>query len=338
MRKLREEMPLSEYLPGHPTPDCTISDLRYAYLRRMAIMARKRLYNEMIEDLRSATQVNPTDFSTLTPVERKLLRDLFNFINDPLFFQRDVLLRIRSACTGPAGFAVRGELIRCLYWDTMNALRGADLARAFGAASSAMYLSRIRRFTVTFFAIEILGRESATRSCYDGFGFWELSINSDYAMQLSVIICTWNRAELLREALNSLGKTELPQGIDWEVLIVDNNSTDETSEVCKEFVGQNPSRYRYIIEKRQGKSFALNTGIENAKGKILSFTDDDVTVDSVWLAETIRMFESTPCAGVSGKIVPVWNSPKPAWLTTDGPYRLLPAIVKTSISVNIPAK
>jgi glycosyltransferase involved in cell wall biosynthesis len=146
-------------------------------------------------------------------------------------------------------------------------------------------------------------------------------------MKLSVIICTWNRAVLLRETLNSLGKTELPQDIDWEILIVDNNSTDETSEVCQEFVGQNPSRYRYIIEKRQGKSFALNTGIENARGKILSFTDDDVTVDAVWLAETIRMFESTPCAGVSGKVVPVWNSPKPAWLTTDGPYRLLPAIV-----------
>src|SRR5580658_10275907 len=119
-------------------------------------------------------------------------------------------------------------------------------------------------------------------------------------MKLSVIICTWNRAVLLRETLNSLGKTELPQDIDWEILIVDNNSTDETSEVCQEFVGQNPSRYRYIIEKRQGKSFALNTGIENARGKILSFTDDDVTVDAVWLAETIRMFESTPCAGVSG--------------------------------------
>jgi glycosyltransferase involved in cell wall biosynthesis len=143
MRKLREEMPLSEYLPGHPTLDCTISDLRYAYLRRVAIMARKRLYNEMVEDLRSATQVNPTDFSTLTPVERKLLRDLFNSINDPLFFQKDVLLSIRSACRGPAGFAVRGELIRCLYWDIMNSLRGANLARAFGAASAAMYLSGV---------------------------------------------------------------------------------------------------------------------------------------------------------------------------------------------------
>jgi len=143
MRKLREEMPLSEYLPGHPTPDYTISNLRYAYLRRVAIMARKRLYKEMIEDLRSATQVNPTDFSTLTPAERNLLRELFNSINDPRFFQKDLLLSIRSACRGPAGFAVRGELIRCLYWDTMNALRGANLARAFGAASAAMYLSGV---------------------------------------------------------------------------------------------------------------------------------------------------------------------------------------------------
>jgi glycosyltransferase involved in cell wall biosynthesis len=143
IRRLRKEMPLSEYLPGRQTPDCTTLDLRYAYLRRMAIMARKRLYDEMIEDLRSATQENTSDFSTLRPVERSLLRDLFNSINDPLFFEKDVLLRIRSACQGPAGFALRGELIRCLYWDIVNALRTANLSRALGALSATIYLSGV---------------------------------------------------------------------------------------------------------------------------------------------------------------------------------------------------
>jgi glycosyltransferase involved in cell wall biosynthesis len=143
IRKLRKEMPLSEYLPGCQAPHCGTSDLRYAYLRRMAIMARKRLYNEMIEDLRLAAQENSTDFSTLAPVERNLLRELFNSINDPLFFQKDMLRRIRSVCRGPVGFAIRGELIRCLYWDTMNTLRKGTLSQVFSTASAAMQLSGI---------------------------------------------------------------------------------------------------------------------------------------------------------------------------------------------------
>jgi len=146
-------------------------------------------------------------------------------------------------------------------------------------------------------------------------------------MRLSVIICTWNRAELLYETLNSLEKSELPHDTEWEVIIVDNNSTDETAAVCQQFLRENPRRYRYIVEKRQGKSFALNAGIQDARGRILSFTDDDVIIDPAWLAETIRMFESSPCIGIAGKIVPLWNSKKPAWLTSEGPYKLLPAIV-----------
>jgi glycosyltransferase involved in cell wall biosynthesis len=155
----------------------------------------------------------------------------------------------------------------------------------------------------------------------------KISVNSNEPILLSVIICTWNRAELLHEALDSLEKSDLPRDTDWEVIVVDNNSTDETTAVCQQFLRQNPRRYRYIVENRQGKSFALNTGIENARGRILSFTDDDVIVDPAWLAETIRMFESSPCIGIGGKVVPLWNSKKPAWLTSEGPYKLLPAIV-----------
>jgi glycosyltransferase involved in cell wall biosynthesis len=146
-------------------------------------------------------------------------------------------------------------------------------------------------------------------------------------MRLSVIICTWNRAASLQQTLCSLEQSELPNCIGWEVIIVDNNSTDETVAVCQQFLRQNPRRYRYIIEERQGKSFALNTGVENATGRIVTFTDDDVIVDPGWLAETLRVFETYPCVGVGGKIVPVWESEKPAWLTFEGPYKLLQAIV-----------
>jgi hypothetical protein len=136
-------MPLSEYLPGRQAPHGSISDLRYAYLRRMGIMARKRLYDEMIEDLRLAAQQNSTDSSTLTPAEQQLLRELYNFINDPLFFQKDLLRRIRSVCRGPVGSAIRGELIRCLYWDAMNTLRKGTLSQVFSTASAVMQLSGV---------------------------------------------------------------------------------------------------------------------------------------------------------------------------------------------------
>ena len=143
IRKLRKEMPLSEYLPGRQPPGGGTSDLRYAYLRRMAIMARKRLYDEMIEDFRLAAQENSTDFSALAPLERNLLRELFNSINDPFFFQKDILRRIRAVCDGPVGSAIRGELIRCLYWDAINTLRKGRFSQAFSTASAAMQLSGV---------------------------------------------------------------------------------------------------------------------------------------------------------------------------------------------------
>lgn len=145
--------------------------------------------------------------------------------------------------------------------------------------------------------------------------------------RLSVIVCTWNRAESLAAALASIDACELPPSIDWEVLIVDNNSTDDTKAVFEKFCQLHPARYRYLFEKRQGKSFALNAAIENARGDIFVFTDDDVTVDKNWLAETLKIFDTFPCIGVGGKIVDSWISRKPDWLSLEGPYSLMTVIV-----------
>lgn len=149
----------------------------------------------------------------------------------------------------------------------------------------------------------------------------------DQTIRLSVILCTWNRAASLATTLSSIDALELPPDIAWEVLIVDNNSSDDTKTVCQQFLALNPQRYRYVFEKRQGKSFALNTGIENARGEILVFTDDDVTVDKRWLAETAKIYETFPCIGVGGKIVDAWSSRKPDWLSLEGPYKLRVVIV-----------
>jgi len=146
-------------------------------------------------------------------------------------------------------------------------------------------------------------------------------------MKASIIVCTYNRAELLAKALESLSQLAAPSNFEWEVLIVDNRSTDSTRTVSESFAGKYPGRFRYFFEGRQGKSFALNTGVNKAQGELLVFTDDDVTVHPDWLTELLATTEKFGCVGVGGKIVPVWDIPKPNWLEMEGPYRLMNAVV-----------
>ncbi len=145
---------------------------------------------------------------------------------------------------------------------------------------------------------------------------------------ISVIICTHNRAASLVETLRSLAQMAVPAWLSWELLVVDNNSTDGTRKATEEFATISGLRVRYLFEARQGKSFALNAGIVMAKGQILAFTDDDVQVDRNWLSAMWHVFEASDCIGVGGRIVATWNRPKPTWLEEEGPYRLMAVIVK----------
>ena len=80
-------------------------------------------------------------------------------------------------------------------------------------------------------------------------------------MDCSVIIATYNRARLLRQTLASLRAQVLPARLDWEIVVVDNNSNDETPRIVESFARQGGVQIRYLFESRQGKSFALNTGL-----------------------------------------------------------------------------
>lgn len=146
-------------------------------------------------------------------------------------------------------------------------------------------------------------------------------------MKASIIICTFNRCDALGRLLDSLMRLSVPPTTAWEVLIVDNNSADATKSVAESFAANYPNRVRYIFESTPGKSFALNTGIQEARGEVLAFTDDDVTCDPKWLTELIDTLKTFDCSGVGGKIIPVWNVAKPSWFEEIGPYRLSPAIV-----------
>lgn len=147
-------------------------------------------------------------------------------------------------------------------------------------------------------------------------------------MEISVILCTFNRGERLRSVLTELANLTIPADLTHEIVVVDNNSTDETQSIVQEFCSKYPGRFRSVFEPTQGKSFSLNTGIRHATGKILAFTDDDVSLDPEWLVEIRRAFEDYQCLAVAGRIVAVWDSERPWWHETEGPYKLLPADVR----------
>jgi glycosyltransferase involved in cell wall biosynthesis len=145
-------------------------------------------------------------------------------------------------------------------------------------------------------------------------------------MTISIIVCTFNRVRSLARTLRSLKEMSLPSSEQWELIVVDNNSSDSTKSFVLEFKQESPVPVRYIFESQQGKPFALNMGIQSAAGELLLFTDDDVIVDRYWLRNINNTFKETDCLGVGGKIVPVWPSQKPSWFQTDGPYGLMSAI------------
>jgi glucosyl-dolichyl phosphate glucuronosyltransferase len=147
-------------------------------------------------------------------------------------------------------------------------------------------------------------------------------------MNLSVILCTYNRAKLLDRALHSLEQVRPPAGLSWELVLVDNNSSDDTKAVVDAGIGRGILPCRYVFEPRQGVSTARNTGIAQAKADILVFTDDDVAFDPGWLRAVLKAFDEPKCLGIAGQIVPAWSTPRPSWYAETGPYALMTAIIR----------
>lgn len=100
-------------------------------------------------------------------------------------------------------------------------------------------------------------------------------------MDVSVILCTYNNADRLRITLNAFCRLNRPEGVEWELVAVNNNSTDETEHVIHSFADRLP--VAYVYEPKQGKSRALNTGLHAAGGDLIVFTDDDVKPSPGWL-------------------------------------------------------
>ena len=132
---------------------------------------------------------------------------------------------------------------------------------------------------------------------------------------LSVVIATYNRAALLRQTLDSV-LDQHPDTVPFEVIVVDNNSTDDTGAVVKAKQSTSRSRLSYVKETQQGNAFARNTGIGHATASIIAFTDDDVTVSPDWVQRIVESLQANPdCGFVGGPVLPLWSGSPPAWLT-----------------------
>ncbi|HEY7546996.1 MAG TPA: glycosyltransferase [Blastocatellia bacterium] len=135
-------------------------------------------------------------------------------------------------------------------------------------------------------------------------------------MKFSIIIPTYNRARDLAGTLGSMAW--LSPRAEWEMLVVDNNSSDDTRAVVQEAQSWFPAKLHYLFEPEQGRCAALNAGIRAASGEILVTTDDDVRVEKDWLDRAAEGLSRLRCDYVGGRVLPVWTAPRPAWLPNRG--------------------
>jgi glycosyltransferase involved in cell wall biosynthesis len=132
---------------------------------------------------------------------------------------------------------------------------------------------------------------------------------------VSVVVSTYNRAGRLPAALEALLAQE--GGVPYEIVVVDNNSTDGTRDVVAAIASRAGGRIRYAFEPRQGLSYGRNTGITLARAPIIALSDDDVRVAADWVLRLKRTFDAHPEIDyVGGRVLPEWLEPPPRWLTT----------------------
>ena len=131
-------------------------------------------------------------------------------------------------------------------------------------------------------------------------------------ISISVIVCTYNRAKYIYRCLSLLGQNDYAGS--WELLLVDNNSTDGTASESARFAADYPAApYRYILETRQGLSHARNRGIDEAQGDWLVFLDDDAFVAPDYLSNLAQHLLTADFDAFGGRIVPLFENGEPVW-------------------------
>jgi len=135
-------------------------------------------------------------------------------------------------------------------------------------------------------------------------------------IEISVVIATYKRPYLLEGTLAALAAQKLTDPLGWDVVVVDNNSQDETVAVVAAFAKTVSFPVSCVLESRQGLSHARNRGIAAAQGAIIAFIDDDVLPAPDWIARVHQAMQRWGAHGVGGPILPRWEAPPPIWLTS----------------------
>lgn len=137
-------------------------------------------------------------------------------------------------------------------------------------------------------------------------------------MRISSAVCTYRQTDLLPGAIESLLGQSLESEC-YEIIVVDNNSRDGTAGVVAQYQEKvRSTEIRYILETRQGLSYARNTAVGLAKADIVAFLDDDAEADHNWLETLLDVFDHDPDAWiVGGKVRPIWDGERPEWLKDD---------------------
>lgn len=134
-------------------------------------------------------------------------------------------------------------------------------------------------------------------------------------LKVTVAILTYNRADFLRQTLDGIGQQQFPRD-HFEVLVVDNNSTDQTRAVVESFAAQRPLS-RYVLETTQGLDHARNRAIKEARADIIVFADDDILVKPDWLAQLVVPLladHQRHIGAIGGEVIPVFPDGLPPWV------------------------
>ncbi len=134
-------------------------------------------------------------------------------------------------------------------------------------------------------------------------------------MKLSIVLCTYNRSHLLQESLGSLCRQDAETS-SFEILVVDNNSTDDTRTVVKAYLTSYPN-VRYILEEKQGLSHARNRGYQEAAGEYVGYFDDDAKAPSDWVSKALVIIDAKHPNVFGGPYYAFYNTPKPRWFKND---------------------
>ena len=152
-------------------------------------------------------------------------------------------------------------------------------------------------------------------------------------VELSVIVCTRNRARQLATLIQCLGSQRDIENLNWEIVIVDNNSSDNTKEVAYAFCEGSNLKVNYIPESKVGLSYARNSGVLASKGSLLLFIDDDVLIPKEFISNALFGIQEFPEFHIFGfRVLPEFQLKvgsrdltfkMPWWMTFTKPFNLI---------------